>query len=423
MNVELFSIGNELVRGFTVDSNSAYLARHLESAGFEVVLHHTVGDDRARAAALIERAMKRSGLIVMTGGLGPTGDDVTREMVCDAAGIGLALDEVQWDRIRRLLQSFGIPLEEGHRQQAMIPLGARVLPNHVGTAPGFLVTSGDCRIAALPGVPAEMRPMVTGELLPALTDGGADRVDVSTRVMRLFGLPESQVGEVVRRWMADDSEPHVGLTASRATLSLYISSRGGDEAERRRRIAQVEEAVLRECGEAVFGGGEDELVDVVGRELIRTRQSIAVAESCTGGMVAEQLTRVAGISSVFEEGAVTYGNAAKVRTLGVPADLIELHGAVSEPVARAMAEGIRRRADASVGVAITGIAGPGGGTAEKPVGLVFIGVSYRGRTRVRECRFAGSRQAVRLRSALTALDEVRRLLAGSDEALRPSSDL
>ena len=351
MNVEILSIGNELVRGFTVDRNSAFLSRTLESIGYHAVLHHTVGDDRDRATRLIVRALERCDLVVMTGGLGPTGDDVTREMVCDAAGVGLDFDAEQWRHVRSYLEARGVREEEGHRNQAMIPSGARVLRNRVGSAPGFLLRTERSRLAALPGVPSEMKPMVVEELLPALIDddsvGHGDvkqAARVSTRVLRLFGLPESEVGELVRPWMTDDADPHVGITASGGTLSLYVTARSGAVEARERAVSEIVERVRAAFGRAIFGEGVDGLADVLGSELIRRGRTIAVAESCTGGLVAQMLTGVPGISEVFLEGAVTYSNAAKTRTLEVPAEMIEHHGAVSEPVARSMAEGIARRA-------------------------------------------------------------------------------
>ena len=410
---EIVSIGSELADGFTVDRHAAFLARELRALGLRVTHHHTIGDDPTIGAALFEAILGRARFVVVTGGLGPTGDDRTRDMIAAATSVELDFDEACWGEIRGWLASRSIPEVPGHREQARIPRGAHVLVNALGTAPGFVVEHEGTFLAALPGVPSEMHRMFRDELVPWMTARMELGAHVSTRVLRLFGIAESRVDEPLAEAMGESADPRVGITVSRGELSVYLTSRHPDEAERSRRLDRCAADVRERFGEHVFGEGEASLADVVGAELVRTGTTVALAESCTGGLVAEMLTNVPGISSVFLEGAVTYSNEAKVRTLGVdPATLAE-HGAVSEPVAQAMAAGIARRAGTDIGVGITGIAGPGGGSDEKPVGLVYIGYAVRGEVRVDRHVFRGDRAAIRRRAALEALFQVLRALRGA----------
>jgi len=410
MRSELVSIGTELVRGFVREDNARFLARELESVGFRVVAHHTVGDDPVEGRELLRRALSRADLVVATGGIGPTADDRTREMVAGATGAELVLDERRAAAIARWLEDRGVRVFPAHREQARLPRGARVLENRRGTAPGFLLETGGSRLAVLPGVPHEMEGMWRDELAPILAELLPPAEAATTRVLRIFGLPESEVAEVLRGAMESGGPLSVGITASRGTLAVYLQATG-PPGERERRLRDVEVALRERFGAWIYGEGEEDLATVVGRELIARRRTIALAESCTGGRIAEMLTSVPGISRVFVEGAVTYSDEAKVRALGVPREVLERHGAVSEPVARAMAEGIARLASVDLAVSVTGIAGPAGGSAAKPVGLVYIGVAAGGATEVTEHRFPGDRDFVRQRAALMALSRVRRRIA------------
>lgn len=407
--VRILSIGDEIVHGRTVDRHAAWLSRVLEGEGCEVVEHTTLGDDLEAGRSWFAEHSDEEALLVATGGLGPTGDDRTREMIAQGIGVDLAYDEAAWERIRSWLRERGIREEPGHPEQARLPIGATVFPNGRGSAPGFVVSTRRGWIVAMPGVPSEMCAMVEESLLPWMREHELCGEAPTRRVLRLFGIPESRVGTFLDPWMRAPagSDPVVGITVSRGTMSVTITSSRGACDEREARVEDLASKVSDEFGEAVFGRDDDELATVTGAALLRTNTTIALAESCTGGAVASALIGVPGISRVFVEAAVTYSNEAKMRRLGVPRELLETHGAVSEPVARAMAEGIAREAGAGLGLGVTGIAGPGGGSAEKPVGLVFLGVAHAGRTDVSEHRFAGSREVIRRRATLTALDRIR----------------
>ena len=367
-----------------------------------------VDDSEAGRRWFAERADEKA-LLVTTGGLGPTGDDRTREMIARGIGVDLDRDEAVWEGIRSWLRARGIREEPGHPEQARLPVGATVFTNARGSAPGFSVATRGGWIVAMPGVPSEMYAMVEASLLPWMRERGLCGEAPTRRVLRLFGIPESRVGTFLDPWMRAPagSDPVVGITVSRGTMSVTITSSRGTRDEREARVDDLASKVADEFGEAVFGRDDDELATVTGTALMRTNTTIALAESCTGGAIASALIDVPGISRVFLEGAVTYSNDAKMRRLGVPRELLATHGAVSEPVALAMAEGIASETGAALGLGVTGIAGPGGGTAEKPVGLVFLGLAHAGRTEVSEHRFTGSRGIIRRRATLTALDRIR----------------
>ncbi len=410
MIVRILSIGDELVHGATVDRHAAWLSRVLEAEGLEVVEHTTLGDDPDAGCRWFAERADDEALLVATGGLGPTGDDRTREMIARGIGVELERDESVWARIRAWLEERGIREEPGHPDQALVPAGATIFANEHGSAPGFAVATRGGWIVAMPGVPVEMHAMVESAVVPWLRERGLVREVPSRRVLRLFGIPESRAGTFLDRWMRapELADPVVGITVSRGTMSVAITSRRGSREEREATVETLAASVVGEFGDAVFGRDTDELAMVTGAELLRTNTTIALAESCTGGAIAAALTEVPGISRVFLEGAVTYSNDAKMRRLGVPSAMLDTHGAVSEPVARAMAEGIVRESGAALGLSVTGIAGPGGGSAAKPVGLVYLGLAHGGRISVTEHRFQGSREAIRLRSTLTALDRIRR---------------
>jgi len=412
----LVSIGDELVRGLVIDANGPRIAARLARLGYRVAALSVVGDDVAEGADVLAREAAAADVVVATGGLGPTHDDRTRSMVATACGVELCRDEATVARIRAWLDARGIPERSGHLDQADVPEGATVFPNPAGTAPGFAVERGRCRVYVLPGVPAEAEALWRESVEADISDRAArlGARSLASRPLRMFGVPESTLSGAVSG-MAAGRGLRLGVTADRSVVSLHLSALEADaepesEEEIARRLDEVERGVRDAFPEAVFGTGEDDLAPVVVALLLERGWTVATAESCTGGLLAGLLTEVPGVSAVFLEGAVTYSNEAKVRTLGVSVDDLELHGAVSEVVARAMAEGIAKRAGADAGIGITGVAGPGGGTAEKPVGLVWIGVTLRGRTVVERLRGPGTRDQIRWRAALHALDRLRRLI-------------
>ncbi len=419
--VALLSVGDELVAGDILDTNAGWISRKLGEHGQELFNIATVRDDIGVIAQAVSRAKEDGAdLVLVTGGLGPTADDVTRDGVAAALGVELHADPAILDDLRSMLAragrrgsvsgkdgkdvASGNALAAGNARQALMPEGARVLSNPLGTAPGFHIERDGFAVVCMPGVPSEMKPMFVRFLEEHVPEGDA----VPTRRLRACGVRESTLGSALEDLMGPRPGPRVGITVSRAILTVSI--RGHDRGE----VDEVEQEVRRRLGPHLFGAGDDLLETVVVQLLTERRQTITAAESCTGGMLTAAITSVSGSSEVFHEGAVTYANEVKAVRLGVPEAMLAEHGAVSEPVAKAMAEGQRQRAGADLGVGITGIAGPGGGTAEKPVGTVFIAVASVEGTRVIACRWRGSRDEVRIRSVNTALDAVRRhLLQGA----------
>ncbi len=399
----VLAVGDELLGGGTLERNSAAIAAALVELGIEVRSVRVERDDEepvARALAELARSVR---FVFVTGGLGPTLDDVTRHAAARATGVELeecprALAEVAlWWRER------GEPMPEANRRQALLPRGSVRLPNRAGTAPGFRLELGSAVVFALPGPPAEMRDMLEREVLPWL----AARVAVlplGRADFHLFGLSESHFAERVGDWMARGANPEVGVTASRGVLSVRMRARAATREEAERVLAERVEAFRERFEEHIFSEVGPALEHAVGRVLLERRISVSVAESCTGGLVAGMLTSVPGISAVLEEAFVTYSDEAKTRRLGVPHELIAGSGAVSSEVAAAMARGAAQMSGARLTVSVTGIAGPSGGTQEKPVGLVWFGVCADGRVETCSRRYpARSRAFVRDLAARSAL--------------------
>ncbi len=369
MRAELISVGTELLLGQIVDSNAAYLARLLALHGVDVLHKQTVGDNLQRVREAVELALSRADLVVMTGGLGPTEDDLTAEAVALAAGVPLVLDQAVADTIAGFFAQRRRVAPESIFRQARIPNGAQVIPNTRGTAPGLIVPVGQRTIFMFPGVPHEMEGLVAGGLVPWLEARTQSNV-IRSRVLRIAGLGESVVEERVRD-LIHGSNPTVAPLAKLGEVQLRITAKGTPETTAVL-IAEAESALRDRLGDAVFGTDDESLHEATARLLVERRLTLALAESCTGGLVASRLTEVPGASAFLKAGFIPYSNEAKIRDLGVPEALIAEHGAVSAKVAAAMASGARRQARADVGLAITGIAGPTGGTPTKPVGLTYL---------------------------------------------------
>ena len=408
LRAEVITVGSELVQGLVTDAHSAWISSRLADIGIPTDYHTSVGDDVERVAALVRQAVSRSDVVMVAGGLGPTADDITREAVAHAAGKPLVLHQPSLDVIAAMFARWGRGMSENNRSQAFIPEGADVMPNRRGTAPGFIVQMDEALVFVFPGPPHELHAMVEDLALPHLRSLQTVPEVLRLRRIHCFGVGESQVDEKIRHLMSPDRNPSVGLLVSGYVITVKIAARAASTEAADVMIAETEGQVRSLLGDIVFGTDEETMGGVVARELIARGLTIALAESCTGGMIAEWLTRVSGISRSFLAGVVSYSNDAKREMLGVPTELLETQGAVSEPVARAMAEGVRTRTGADVSVAVTGIAGPTGGTPEKPVGLVYIARADADGVDVRECRFHGSRQRIRCRTGLAALDMVRR---------------
>ena len=435
MNAEVIAIGTELLLGFVVNSDTAYLGRMLAGLGICCYRQVTVGDNPARLAEAIETALDRADLVITCGGLGPTVDDVTLETIARATGRKLILRTSLLRTIEGRFKRRGIRMPPSNRRQAMLPEGAVLLPNAIGTAPGFLLELSSSRkrgsnripaldqvegrlfagmtkiLVALPGPPAELKPMAERHLLPRLRKMTRGSVLLS-RTLKLTGAGEPAVDAKVRDLLALQGAVTLGIYAHPGQVDLRITARGKSAAEAQRLIGPVEKKLRARAGNLVYGADEETLEGVVGLLLKKRRKTLAVAESCTGGGVAERLTRVPGSSSYFLGGVVSYADEMKSAALSVPAALFRRHGAVSAQAAGAMAKGIRRLTGSDYGLSITGIAGPSGGTKAKPVGLVFMALSFAGETRTARFLFTGDRAAIRLKATQAALNLLRLRLRG-----------
>jgi nicotinamide-nucleotide amidase len=426
---EIIAIGSELLLGGRLDTNSLFLTEQLASRGVEVRFKSVVGDDPADMAQAIRTACGRAGVVVLTGGLGPTQDDLTREAVARVTGRALRRRAVAVEAMKQRLAAWGRTPSPAQLRQARIPTGAEVLSNPIGSAPGFALTWNGTLLVALPGVPAEAEQMFASAVAPMLTAGltagkrPARQARIERRLLHTFGLPESEVDEQLQPLVRSLKNVRLGLMASPRGVSVSFTSLEAGGAARLRRdegaMDRLVHASRKRLGPYVFAEGMDTMEQVVGRALAERGWMLAVAESCTGGLIGHRLTEVPGSSAYLDRVAVCYSNRAKVEFLGVTQRLIQRHGAVSAQVAAAMARGIRLRSRAHVGLSVTGIAGPGGGTAQKPVGLVYIGLDAtisRGRSRgapasmTREFRFHGPREAIKMRASQAALDTLRQWL-------------
>ena len=410
----IIAVGSELLTPTRVDTNSLFITEQLNRLGIEVVMKAIVGDDRAGLADAVRSMRERADLLVLCGGLGPTDDDVTREAVAEVLNRPLAESAEIVARLReRFAARFPGQMPENNRRQAMVPAGARVLENARGSAPGLWMEDGDRVVLLLPGPPRELKPM-----LAAVIDGPlrerAGSVALVRRVIRVAGRIESQTDEVLHPLYAEweNASPPVAATilASLGQIELHLSVRAASEQEGNTALDAATRQVEDVLQADVFSTDGRLLEQVVGDLLASRGLRIAAAESCTGGLLTSRLTDVPGSSSYVERAVVTYANEAKTDLLGVPKELMAAHGAVSEPVALAMADGIRSRAGVDVGVGVTGIAGPGGGTPEKPVGTVAVAAVTAVATRSRVFRFGGEREHVKFQATQAALDMVRRML-------------
>jgi nicotinamide-nucleotide amidase len=407
MKAEVISIGSELTSGQNLDTNCQWLSRRLAEIGIAVGWHTTVADDLAANVEAFRIAAGRAGLVLATGGLGPTQDDLTREALAQAAGVELVLNEAALADIRAMFARRVRQFPERNRVQALFPAGAEPIPNANGTAPGIWMLLGACHVGALPGVPSEMVAMYEAQVKPRLLSLGLGGGVLVQRKINCFGAGESAVEEKLLDLTRRDHVPEVGITVSDAVISLRILASAPDTAAAQAMIAPVERTILERLGSLAYGFEDEELQDVVLRLLGERRLTLATAESLTGGLVAERVCRHPGASDWFRGGVVAYDNRVKVDLLGVPQELIDEHGAVSAAVAEAMAVGCRARLGTDLAVSTTGIAGPGGATADKPVGLVHVGLAWDGGARSRQWNWGGTRTEVQSRTAKLALDQVR----------------
>jgi nicotinamide-nucleotide amidase len=415
-SAEIITIGTEMLLGDLVDTNTAWLSARLATLGVGVYRHTTVGDNRERIIAVLKETASRADLVVTTGGLGPTSDDVTNECLSIVTGRGMVEYPEARKHVDEMFRKFGRKPTPNNYKQALFPEGTELIPNPLGTAMGALLEADGTLFATLPGVPSEMKRMFEDTLEPLIRDRSEG--SIISKTLWFAGIGESALAEQVQDFL-DAADPTVAPLAGQGKVRLRITTRAATQEEAEKKIAPVEREILSRLDDYYFGEGEETLEGAVGRLLKEKGATLALAESCTGGLLAKRLTDIAGSSAYFKEGFVTYSNESKERLLGVPRATLLEHGAVSEPVARKMAEGARRIAGADYGLSVTGIAGPDGGTKEKPVGLVFVGLSDAEGTfaeRLDLSAWARSRGAIRERSANRAFDLLRLRLEERNKA-------
>lgn len=413
MKAIIISVGDELVSGQTVDTNSAWLSRELSAVGATVVSHVTIGDDLAATRDALDAAARSSDCVLVSGGLGPTPDDLTREALAAAMGTTLELRPEFVETIASFFRRRGREMPDRNTVQAMFPVGSTPIENTCGTAPGIHARLHDADVFVMPGVPREMKVMYERDVKPRVMAKSAGRV-LLTDTLWTFGQGESTIAEQIADLMERGRNPAVGTTAQDAVIGVRIFATGATRSEAEAMLRSTAADIRRRLGTLIYGQGDETLSHAVGKLLRERGQTLAVAESCTGGLIAQTITDVAGSSGYFLSGLVTYANQAKTALLGVPASLIVEHGAVSAPVAEAMARGCRERSGADWAIATTGIAGPDGGTAAKPIGLVYVGLAGPEHAQVREYRLGEflSRHDVRSRTRWVALNLLRLALLG-----------
>jgi nicotinamide-nucleotide amidase len=407
MHAEVISIGSELTSGQNLDTNSQWISRRLGSIGIPVLFHTTVADDLAANIAVFSAASRRADLVIATGGLGPTQDDLTREAVAQAAGVELEFHEALLASIRAMFEQRGRVMPERNRVQAYLPAGAEVIPNLNGTAPGIWMQLGRAWLAALPGVPRELYAMFDEQVLPRLTTLGMGGGVALVRKIHAIGAGESVVEEKLGDVTARGRIPEVGITASDAVITLRITAFAATETETLALVAPTEATIRERLGDLIYGTDDERLEDVVLQSLSRRSLTIGTAESITAGLVAAMLGRVPGASAHLLGGVVAYSNDVKRDVLDVPESLLREHGAVSAPVAEAMAVGARKLLKTDLAVSTTGIAGPTGATATKPVGLVYFGLAWPDGVIATKVNWFGTREEIQRRAALSALNMVR----------------
>ena len=412
MKAEILAVGTELLLGDILNTNAQFLAQELANLGIEVYYQTVVGDNPQRLKDTIFHAFSRADLIITTGGLGPTEDDLTKETAAEYFGEKLILDERALGRIRKYFDRTGRVMTENNVKQAMVPeKNGIVLYNDNGTAPGIIMEKNGKMIVMLPGPPRETIPMFQNQVKPYLAK--KQEFTFVSRILRVAEVGESAMEDRVKDLIDAQTNPTIAPYAKDGEAILRITAKAKDADEANRLIDPVAAALKERLGTAVYGEGETTLETVVAEQLLQKQLTLAVAESCTGGMIASNLVEYPGISAALLEGCVTYSNDAKMRRLGVKAETLEKYGAVSEETAKEMAEGIAKTSGADIGLATTGVAGPESSEG-KPVGLVYIALSYQGKTEVRICHFVGKRNKIRERAAYTALNWLRKAI--NDEA-------
>lgn len=408
MNAEIIAVGNEVISGHTINTNASYIARAIEDIGFMMIRHTAIGDCQTDIESVLEEALKRSDFIFVIGGLGPTDDDLTKEVICQAIGQPLIRYECVVEHIKSYFDSSGRTTPENNYKQAYFPKECTLLDNSYGTAPGCILSVENKQIILLPGPPRELIPMVDDKVLPYLRKW--QKESCYTIDVQLFGLGESHIAEKIPHLLGSSQTLIVAPYVGKNEVIIRIKSIH-DDAKRAKEEAERMKVNITEClGEYIIGYNGSKLEETIMALLAEKNYTIATAESCTGGLVASTLINCSGISSFLAESIVTYSNEAKIKYLGVQEETLSRYGAVSRQVAKEMAEGIKRNAKSKIGLATTGIAGPDGGSVEKPVGLVYLGIALPRETYTYELRLDGTRQEIREKAVRHILYELYKQL-------------
>lgn len=409
MKTAIITVGTEILFGQILNTNVQYISERLNLCGFDVMYHYTVGDNPQRLRDILCQALEKNDIVITTGGLGPTKDDLTKETIAETMGEEMVLNEEAWDLIVRYFKKRGYIMTENNRKQAFFPKNANILSNGVGTAPGFLLEKDGKIIAALPGPPGEMKTMFENELLPRLKEKSEGTIRY--KLIKTIGLGESTMEDRVMDLIDSQKDVTIAPYAHVGESYLRVAAKRANAEEADEAISQVVDQIMSRIGDYVYSTDGEELAQVVLKKLKEKKLTISAAESCTGGLFADSLIQYSGASEVFERGLVTYSNKSKVEELGVSEETLEKYGAVSRQTALEMARGVAKISGSDIGVSVTGIAGPDGGSEEKPVGLVYIGIWTKKGEMAKEYNFGTrARNTIRARSVTMMLQELLKLL-------------
>ncbi|KOA19039.1 putative competence-damage inducible protein [Clostridium homopropionicum DSM 5847] len=406
MKAEILAVGTEILLGNIVNTNAHYISNRLAELGIEVYHQSVVGDNAERLKEAYELAFSRADLVITTGGLGPTKDDLTKEVAFDYFGKEAVLHEESLKSIENFFNTINISMDKSNIKQAYFPKDAIIMNNSVGTAPGCIIQEKDKILAVLPGPPREMKAMFEECLIPYLKK--FQQGVLESKTLRIIGIGESKVASMIEDIIDNSVNPTVAPYAKEGEVTLRITAKAKDPEEANELISPVEKEIRDRLGEAVYGEGEVSIEEVVGKLLVENKFTIAIAESCTGGLLSGTLINYPGISEVFKEGFITYTNEAKIKRLKVKKEVLEKYGAVSSQTAAEMAEGAAKASGTDIALSTTGIAGPGGGSDEKPVGLVFVGLYIKGEVKTKEFNLIGDRQRIRNATVIRTLEWLRR---------------
>jgi len=405
MKAEIITVGTEILLGDIINTNTHYLSNELANMGVDVYYQITVGDNENRLLNQLEESFRRSDLVVLTGGLGPTQDDLTKEVCAKYFNLDMEFHQPSWDKIIEIHNKMKRTPTENNKKQAYFPVDSIILPNEYGTAPGCIMEKDNKTIIVMPGPPREMKPMFDNFVKPFLQKNSEDIL--KSKVIRIIGVGESKVENDLLDLIQKQVNPTIATYAKDGECTVRITAKGKTVEEVEKLILPVVKEIKNRFKETVYGEDETTIEDEVAKILVKNNLTISVAESCTGGMVSSSLINYPGISSVFMEGCVTYSNEAKMKSLNVKEETLNSVGAVSEQCAKEMAEGVAARHNTNIGLSTTGIAGPEGGSEEKPVGLVYMGIKINDKTIVKKYIFNGDRQQIRYRACKTLLNDLR----------------